>query len=938
MALLLLLLSVSVGVVAEQGNLPAALLDEEFLLGGVGGLHQLTPLLTATFRGAAFFAHIATAELHVQAGRLADAGDSYSYVLANYALDDLAAAPVHLALGNVLSNMSRPAEAEASYLQAGTSRKYAHLAYYSLGLLHTRTGRTEDAVQALETALFFRPAFFAAMHALGSLHIIRGHVEKGLRLYDASLQLLQDSGVLPPEEEGTQGQAATKGTTDLESHLVRHVLHVFAVPTDASTGSSLGGTVTSSTVALAESLRAFLTRLGSLDLAAFHRGLGLKLADTGALEDGLAHLRRAVSLSPSEFGYLALWTALAQPLAYRDGAEVWSTRAALVTTVRQAVEDRVTVVHPEHLYELYQLHYQLPFSGLPAGLLMRDIALLFASSEAPVLPFVAPRLWTSYPRALAAAAAAEAGGPSVPRSPFALPRSERTEQVSASRKGAIVRVGLLSYQMHDCPVGHLFLRLAKHLRGYTAAVKRLRADKAASKAFDIFRTYPRRPSAGGGTLPDVHCPPGASAVSCVDPLLAFGYLTIPGVAGFNVTLVRLSRQGDNVTRALSVAVDTAVYAGGRPFEFESTRSALVAANLDVLVAADPGIQPEMYALLFGRVAPVQAALWGSGPMAHTLTTGLADSVDYYIVGDSGASQDMQTHMSEQTVRLGDVGLYFPRLRPVTLTERFAASRRHGLLEGRHLFLVPATLNALHPAFDDVLLGVLAADPEAEALCLYEQGQELWLSATRERLAAHPVGVAGGHALVQRVRFTRDFLYIDNREKFALMAGAEAILDPFPVGLGVTAMEALAVGTPVLTLPSRQPLRPFAAGLLSRLNLTAELVATSVEDYVAKALRLGVDAAHRRTLRARIAARRSLLEWDMGKGEGEGGSDAEEAAASRAWVQANTDAGYGKPEAGAMHDWLSFLGRTGRPWAVDRVAAAAPEERLASRRTTIEGAA
>ncbi|CAM9709782.1 unnamed protein product, partial [Sphacelaria rigidula] len=45
--------------------------------------------------------------------------------------------------------------------------------------------------------------------------------------------------------------------------------------------------------------------------------------------------------------------------------------------------------------------------------------------------------------------------------------------------------------------------------------------------------------------------------------------------------------------------------------------------------------------------------------------------------------------------------------------------------------------------------------------------------------------------------------LDSRDYFSLLGGADVILDPFPVGNLHPAVDALALGTPVVTLPIRQ---------------------------------------------------------------------------------------------------------------------------------------
>ncbi|CAN0319524.1 unnamed protein product, partial [Hapterophycus canaliculatus] len=45
--------------------------------------------------------------------------------------------------------------------------------------------------------------------------------------------------------------------------------------------------------------------------------------------------------------------------------------------------------------------------------------------------------------------------------------------------------------------------------------------------------------------------------------------------------------------------------------------------------------------------------------------------------------------------------------------------------------------------------------------------------------------------------------LDSWDYFAVLAMADVVLDPFPVGNLQAAVDAFALGTPVVTLPSRQ---------------------------------------------------------------------------------------------------------------------------------------
>ena len=82
------------------------------------------------------------------------------------------------------------------------------------------------------------------------------------------------------------------------------------------------------------------------------------------------------------------------------------------------------------------------------------------------------------------------------------------------------------------------------------------------------------------------------------------------------------------------------------------------------------------------------------------------------------------------------------------------------------------------------------------------------------------------------------------------------LDPFPHGGGVTAVEGLLMGVPCLTLRGDRQSGRVAASFLTTLGL-ADLVAESLDEYVAIACRLAADLGRlsheRSTLRERLLA-------------------------------------------------------------------------------------
>ena len=92
----------------------------------------------------------------------------------------------------------------------------------------------------------------------------------------------------------------------------------------------------------------------------------------------------------------------------------------------------------------------------------------------------------------------------------------------------------------------------------------------------------------------------------------------------------------------------------------------------------------------------------------------------------------------------------------------------------------------------------------------------------------------------------------------LAHAADVVLDTFPVGGCTTSLQAFFVGRPVLSLPSSHLRGRFTLGMLRRMGLEEPLAVTSADEYVAAAVKLGIDAGYRRTIEALVAERSSRL--------------------------------------------------------------------------------
>jgi len=297
---------------------------------------------------------------------------------------------------------------------------------------------------------------------------------------------------------------------------------------------------------------------------------------------------------------------------------------------------------------------------------------------------------------------------------------------------------------------------------------------------------------------------------------------------FEVVAISTFAKKDEVTRGILEEVAETVTI---PTLLPAAQQAIGDARLDVLVFADIGMEPLTYFLGFARLAPVQIAFYG-----HPDTTGLPN-IDYFLSHEGCEPPESDRHYSERLLCLSEDVAYTYFDRPVPP----AVSRSRGdfgLDQAARLYLCPQSLFKIHPEMDGLFAGVLNADPKG-VLVLFEKEQPAWTELLRERLK-------GAGTDLERVRFLPRVAY---GEYLELLRLADVVLDTVHFSGGATTLDALAMGTPIVTLPGQFMRGRQTLGCYRRLDID-DCIAGSAEEYVEKAVKIASD----RELRAELSRR------------------------------------------------------------------------------------
>jgi predicted O-linked N-acetylglucosamine transferase (SPINDLY family) len=315
---------------------------------------------------------------------------------------------------------------------------------------------------------------------------------------------------------------------------------------------------------------------------------------------------------------------------------------------------------------------------------------------------------------------------------------------------------------------------------------------------------------------------------------------------FHVTLFSVGQHDDDLGRELAQSADR--YIVLTP-QLASARRAIVQNSVDVLVFTDIGMDSTTYSLAFSRLAPVQCTTWG-----HPDTTGLA-TIDYFISGDEFETPEADEHYTERLIRLPGLTFSFDQ---EPLPQERLGRQFFGLESGSRVYVCPQSIVKFHPAFDAAIAGVLRRDPGGRVVLLeplYPQLVDRLM--TRFRRTMRDVS--------DRIQFVRR---LEHHEFMNLLLASDVLLDPFPFGGGVSSLEALAMGLPLVTLPTEFLRGRFTQAFCRRMGLN-QCIVQNVPQYIDTAVRLATDhdlrAAVRRTIRdnqARLFADDSAIRaWE-----------------------------------------------------------------------------
>lgn len=257
---------------------------------------------------------------------------------------------------------------------------------------------------------------------------------------------------------------------------------------------------------------------------------------------------------------------------------------------------------------------------------------------------------------------------------------------------------------------------------------------------------------------------------------------------------------------------------------------------DAVLFLDIGMESLTQALASIRHARVQLTTWG-----HPVSSGLP-TIDYFISSDLCEPDDADGHYNETLWRLPGLANAYTFLP--------AADQPLGPHIGRSAprLSCPQSGLKLTPDHDALFRDILAAVPDAtlDLVTQLPPGTEVQL---KRRMAKNMPAAEFG-----RIRFNPSLPYADY---IRLVRESDVLIDTMHWSGGLTSMDALHLGVPVVTLPGRLMRGRQTFGMLRALDVPA-LIAASRDDLVQRVANLCLDRKSRCDISAAILERRERL--------------------------------------------------------------------------------
>ncbi|UIZ20641.1 hypothetical protein KXD40_001234 [Peronospora effusa] len=308
---------------------------------------------------------------------------------------------------------------------------------------------------------------------------------------------------------------------------------------------------------------------------------------------------------------------------------------------------------------------------------------------------------------------------------------------------------------------------------------------------------------------------------------------------------------------------------GLPKDVRIAREAIRAWDVDVL------IYPEMYELLAHFLLLLPSLAWTKRPILSPLLGLLPFKLfggamltprvcqQWTITSPVNSSTAASTHTtprsstasSKATPTHPGTGIYhrLPILPKNTSNRdkiRRGIEERFDIPADFHFYLAIESIIHIHPDFDVAVAEILDKDKKAHFFLLSTSSRKAWKTQLQARMESAGV-------IADRLHFLVD---VDQKQEPKLMQAADAVLSSLHLTRPRASLQAFAAGAPVVTFPNELWASRITYGFYQQMGIN-DLIATSLDEYVALAIKLATNAAFHEKMVQLIQQNRSKLSED-----------------------------------------------------------------------------
>jgi predicted O-linked N-acetylglucosamine transferase (SPINDLY family) len=270
-------------------------------------------------------------------------------------------------------------------------------------------------------------------------------------------------------------------------------------------------------------------------------------------------------------------------------------------------------------------------------------------------------------------------------------------------------------------------------------------------------------------------------------------------------------------------------------------------NLHILIYPEIGMDSMTVRLASLKLAPVQCTSWG-----HPNTSGLP-TIDYFLSSDLMELPDSDDHYTERLIRLPNLSIHYTPLEapPVSLDRKV-----FGLRPDSVLYFCPQSLVKYLPQYDQVFPRIAEKIRDCQFLFITDKNiSQNLIERFRSRIysAFRSFNLKPENHIV--------FLpFLKRGEYHAMNNLADVYLDSIGWSGCNTTFEAIACNLPVVTLPGFFMRGRHSSAILRMMGIT-ETIASTLDEYIDIAVRLGGNNNWRREIQDNISKNKHLLYRD-----------------------------------------------------------------------------